>query len=90
MSVTKEITLAELKEHLEENLEDVRNGGTTLRVVDGGATLAEIRPAEEEWVQCGSLEIRPGKGRMQDLEAPTPLKLERDVVEYLLEERGDR
>jgi antitoxin (DNA-binding transcriptional repressor) of toxin-antitoxin stability system len=91
VSVTKEITVAELKEHLEENLADVQKGGTTLRVVDGGTAVAEIRPAEdEEWVRRGSLEVRPGKGSLRDLESATTLKLQRDVVEYLLEERGDR
>lgn len=91
MSVTKEITVDELKEHLEENLADVRNGGTTLRVVDGGTAVAEIRPAEEEeWVWDGGLLIRPAKGSMRDVKLPPPLELDRDIVEYLLEDRGDR
>jgi antitoxin (DNA-binding transcriptional repressor) of toxin-antitoxin stability system len=43
MPMTKDVTVAELEEHLAERLRDVR-GGTTLQVVDGGKTIARIEP----------------------------------------------
>jgi antitoxin (DNA-binding transcriptional repressor) of toxin-antitoxin stability system len=41
--MTKDVTVAELEEHLSERLADVR-GGTTLQVVDAGKTIARIEP----------------------------------------------
>jgi antitoxin (DNA-binding transcriptional repressor) of toxin-antitoxin stability system len=41
--MTKDVTVAELEEHLAERLGDVRNG-TTLQVVDRGKTIARIEP----------------------------------------------
>jgi antitoxin (DNA-binding transcriptional repressor) of toxin-antitoxin stability system len=41
--MTKDVTVAELAEHLTERLGDVRSG-TTLQIVDGGKTIARIEP----------------------------------------------
>ena len=41
--MTKDVTVAELTEHLAERLGDVRRG-TTLQVVDAGKTIARIEP----------------------------------------------
>jgi antitoxin (DNA-binding transcriptional repressor) of toxin-antitoxin stability system len=41
--MTKDVTVAELTEHLVERLSDVRSG-TTLQVVDGDQTIARIEP----------------------------------------------
>jgi antitoxin (DNA-binding transcriptional repressor) of toxin-antitoxin stability system len=41
--MTKDVTVAELGEHLAERLEEVQTG-TTLRVVDAGKTIARIQP----------------------------------------------
>ena len=41
--MTKDVTVAELEEHLAERLEDVRSG-TTLQVVEGGKPIARIEP----------------------------------------------
>jgi antitoxin (DNA-binding transcriptional repressor) of toxin-antitoxin stability system len=43
MRMTKDVTVAELGEHLTERLGDVRRG-TTLQVVDAGKTIARIEP----------------------------------------------
>ena len=43
--MTKDVTVAELTEHLVERLGDVRNG-TTLQIVDAGKTIARIEPVE--------------------------------------------
>jgi antitoxin (DNA-binding transcriptional repressor) of toxin-antitoxin stability system len=86
--MTKEITLADLKEHLEERLEEVRNG-TTFRVVTEDQAIIEIRPPDQ-WVEINGLRVRPAKGNMRDVVFPPPLEPEIDIVKYLLEERGDR
>jgi antitoxin (DNA-binding transcriptional repressor) of toxin-antitoxin stability system len=41
--MTKDVTVAELGEHLAERLGEVRSG-TTLQVVDAGKTIARIQP----------------------------------------------
>lgn len=41
--MTKDVTVAELEEHLAERLAEVQNG-TTLKVVDAGKTIARIEP----------------------------------------------
>ena len=86
--MTKEITVADLKEHLEERLEEVRNG-TTLRVLTNDQTVVEIRPPDQ-WVDINGLRVRPAKGKMGEVVLPPPLEPEIDIVQYLLEERGDR
>lgn len=42
MSMTKDVTVAELQEHLTEHVQDVR-AGTTLRVILDGKFVAELR-----------------------------------------------
>lgn len=87
-AMTKDVTLADFEEHVAEHLGDVRLGAT-IRVVDGDKTVAEIHPPKEEWIWRNGVRVRPGKGRMRDVELPPPLKTKRDIVEYLLEERGE-
>ena len=41
--MTKDVTVAELTEHLAERLGEVRSG-TTLQIVDAGTTIARIEP----------------------------------------------
>ena len=86
--MTKEVALADLQEHLAEHLEEVKIG-ISIRVVDGGTIVAEIHPPQEEWIWENGLRVRPGKGSMRDVKLPSPMKTKRDIVEYLLEERGE-
>ena len=86
--MTKTVELADFQEHLAEHLEDVKVG-VTIRIVDGGTTVAEIHPPKEEWIWENGLRVRPGKGSMRDVKLPPPIKTKRDIVEYLLEERGE-
>lgn len=83
--MTKDVTVAELAEHLREHLEDVKRG-VELRVFDGGRTFVTLTAKDQ-----ASLEItHPRHGtRLQDWEPPPPLKkpLDFDVVEWLVEER---
>ncbi len=89
--MTKEITVADLKEHLEERLEEVRNG-TTLRVVTEDQAVVEIRQPNTtwNWVEENGLRIRPAKGNMRDVKFPPPLEPEIDVVALLREDRDKR
>ena len=86
--MTKEVALADLQEHLAEHIEEVQ-AGVTIRVVEGEKTIAEIRRPPEKWVRENGLLVRPPTGNMRDIKLPPPLKTKRDIVEYLLEERGE-
>jgi len=88
VGMTKTVELADFQEHVAEHLEQVQVG-VTIRVVDGLRTLAEICPPKEKWVWQNGVRVRPGKGNMRDVKLPPPLKTKRDIVEYLLEERGE-
>jgi antitoxin (DNA-binding transcriptional repressor) of toxin-antitoxin stability system len=89
--MTKEITVADLREHLDERLQEVRNG-TTLRVVTDDQSAVEIRPAipHWEWVEINGLSVRPAKGSMRDVKFPPPLEPPIDVVALLREDRDKR
>lgn len=87
--MTKEVALADLQEHLAEHLAEVQQG-VTIHVVDGEKTLAEIRRPVEEWVWRNGVRVRPAKGNMRDVTLPPPIKLDRDPVEDLLEDRYAR
>jgi antitoxin (DNA-binding transcriptional repressor) of toxin-antitoxin stability system len=82
--MTKDVTVAELEEHLAERLEEVR-GGTTLRVVVGDTPIAKITP--EKLVD--ELTFRPALRPMPKIGLP-PLVTKRDILEYLEEERADK
>lgn len=86
--MTKEVALADLQEHLAEHLEEVKVG-VTIRIVDGGTTVAEISPPKEEWVWENGLRVRLGKGSMRDVKPAPRVEMKRDIVDYLLEERGE-
>jgi hypothetical protein len=70
-----------------------------LRLMDGGAVVAEISSAEGEPAaisqkpeseSTGDFVFTPAIRSMRDIVLPPPLKTERDILEYLAEERGDR
>lgn len=83
--MTKDVTVAELEDHLTEHLKNVRSG-TTLRVLLGGEFVAEIRPPNDPFE---NLVARPALRPMPIIDLP-PLITKRDILEYLDEERGDR
>ena len=45
--MTKDISVQEMQEHFADNIEEVRRG-VTLRLIDGGAFVAEISPPERD------------------------------------------
>ncbi len=89
--MTKEVAVADLQAHLAEHLEEVQHG-VTIHVVDGERTIAEIHrpPPKEEWIWKNGVRVRPAKGNMRDVKLPPPIELDRDIVEYLLEDRYAR
>ena len=61
--MTKEITVADLREHLDERLEEVRSG-TTLRVVTDDQGVVEIRQPNTawDWIEVNGLRVRRLRG----------------------------
>ena len=83
MGVTKSLTVAELAEHLQEYLTEVREG-TTIEVVDDGRKIATIEPPPKPM----KLVIPPPGKRFGDFQ-PKPLSkpLDKDPAEVIIEER---
>jgi antitoxin (DNA-binding transcriptional repressor) of toxin-antitoxin stability system len=91
-TMTKDISVQEMQEHFSDHIEEVRRG-VTLRLIDGGALVAEISPAGEvpeiTSTLTDDLVFRPATRSMRDIVLSPPLKTERDILEYLEEERAD-
>ena len=84
------VRVADLKSRLSEHLRKVR-AGRSVTVLDRTTPIARIVPYEEPG---SSLTVRsplPGAPSLQDVPLPPPLRLHRDIVDLLLEERqGER
>src|SRR5262249_14411535 len=84
------VRIAELKSRLSEHLRKVR-AGRSLTVLDRETPIARIVPWQDG---DPSLKVRPpvpGAPRLHRVTLPPPLKLDRDIVELLVEERqGER
>jgi prevent-host-death family protein len=82
----KGVQIAELKSRLSEHLRKVR-GGRTVTVLDRNTPIARIVP----YVESGSsLAVRAplaGAPTLKDVVLPPPLRLRRDIVALLMEER---
>jgi antitoxin (DNA-binding transcriptional repressor) of toxin-antitoxin stability system len=85
--MTKDVTVAELGEHLAAKLEEVKNG-TTLRVIDGGEAIAKIAPAHEKPTTTSL--PRPVHNETDDDTPFLPPRLKFDSLEHLLVERGKK
>lgn len=85
-----EVRVADLKSRLSEHLRNVR-AGRSITVLDRSTPIARIIPYAEEG---GALTVRhplPGAPLLQQISLPPPMKLRRDIVALLLEERqGER
>ena len=80
--MSKTVTVEELREKLEDRLEDVKQG-ESLRVVDHGTTIATIEPAVRPDVEI----IRHDPAlKLQDFKPGRPPK-RLDSVEWLIAER---
>lgn len=84
--VMKSVKIAELKARLSEYLRDVRRG-EEWTVMERTTPVARIVPYSQE---SPPLDVRPPRRRvprLQDVKLPPALKLDGDVVEFLLAER---
>ncbi|MGH8653255.1 MAG: type II toxin-antitoxin system Phd/YefM family antitoxin [Gammaproteobacteria bacterium] len=80
------VRIADLKSHLSEHLRKVRSGHS-LTVLDRDTPIARIVPYEQDGA---SLKVRPplpGAPKLQRVPLPPPLRLQRDIVDLLMEER---
>jgi prevent-host-death family protein len=84
------VRIADLKSRLSEYLRKVRRGGS-LTVLDRDTPIARIVPYEGD---SASLKVRsplPDAPKLQRVPLPPPLRLQRDIVKFLMEERqGER
>jgi prevent-host-death family protein len=84
--VMSSVRIAELKSHLSEHLRTVRRG-RSITVLDRDTPIARLVPYAAE---AGKLTVRlpkPGSPPPGRVPLPPPLKISRDAVELLLEER---
>ena len=80
------VRIAELKSRLSEHLRKVRRGWS-LTVLDRDTPIARIVPYEEDGASLTVRAPLPGAPKLQRVPLPPPLRLGRDVVRLLLEER---
>lgn len=84
----KTVGVAELKNRLSEYLRRVRRG-EVLTVLDRDTPIAQLGPIGP----ATGLVVRgpaPGSPKPRDVRLPPPLRLRRDIVTLLLEERTER
>ncbi|GJL49910.1 MAG: hypothetical protein NPIRA01_11370 [Nitrospirales bacterium] len=84
--VMKNVGIADLKSHLSEHLRHVRRG-KSLTILDRDTPIARVVPFHE---QGGVLNVRsplPHSPKLQQISLPPPLRLRKDIVTLLLEER---
>lgn len=82
------VKIAELKSHLSEHLRQVKRGHTLI-ILDRNTPIARVIPYADD-AQAGLLQIReplPQSPKLHQIPLPPPLRLRKDIVELLLEER---
>ncbi len=84
------VRIADLKSRLSEHLRKVRRGWS-LTVLDRDTPIARIVPYEDNGASLKVRAPRPGAPKLQRVPLPPPLRLRKDVVRFLMEERqGER
>ncbi len=84
------VRIADLKSRLSEHLRKVRRGGS-LTVLDRDTPIARIVPYEGDGASLKVRSPSPDAPKLQRVPLPPPLRLHRDIVKFLLEERqGER
>jgi prevent-host-death family protein len=84
------VRIADLKSRLSQHLRKVR-AGRSITVLDRSTPIARIVPYEEEGASLTIRHPLPGASPLKQIALPPPLKLRRDIVVLLLEERqGER
>jgi prevent-host-death family protein len=85
-----DVRVADLKSRLSQHLRKVR-AGRAITVLDRSTPIARIVPYEEEGASLTVRHPLPGAPSLKQISLPPPLKLRRDIVALLLEERqGER
>ena len=84
--VMKTVGIADLKAHLSQHLQDVRNGATVV-VLDRREPIARIVPIGAAGME---IVVRPAQGSVQEVELLGPTRSDGDVMVQLREERGER
>ena len=84
--VMKSVRIADLKSRLSQHLRYVR-GGRTLTVLDRNTPIAHIVPCEERKALLSVRAPLPGAPKLPLVPLPPPLKLRKDIVSLLLQER---
>ncbi len=82
----KKVRIADLKSRLSEHLRHVRRG-RTLTVLDRDTPIAQIVPYEENGTLLTVRAPLPGAQKLHRVPLPTPLVLQKDIVNLLLDER---
>lgn len=82
----KNVRIADLKSHLSEHLRHVR-GGRTLTVLDRNTPIAHIVPCEDHKTLLSVQPPLTGAPKLHRVPLPPPLKLRKDIVSFLLQER---
>ncbi len=84
------VRIADLKSRLSEHLRKVRRG-ESLTVLDRDTPIARIVPYEGDGTSLKVRSPSPDAPKLQRVPLPPPLRLHRDIVKFLLEERqGER
>lgn len=83
------VKIAELKSRLSAYLRRVRRG-QTITVLDRDTPVARLEPIGGAASRLIVREPSPGAPRPGDVRLPAPLRLKRDVLELLADERGER
>ena len=90
LMVMSTVRIAELKSRLSEYLRRVRRGGS-LTVLDRDTPIARLVPYESEGASLRVRTPAPDAPRLGRVALPPPIRIRRDIVALLLEERqGDR
>ena len=85
----KNVRIADLKARLSEHLRAVRRG-ETITVLDRDTPVARIVPLDANSDALVAQRPRRRYARLADVPLSPPMRLPFDIVDVLLEERGDR
>jgi len=84
--MSKSVRIAELKTNLSAYVRRVKRG-ETVTVMDRDTPVAKLVPID---ASSSPLRVRRARKAFSEARMPPPLKTRSDIVELLIEERGDR
>jgi prevent-host-death family protein len=85
----RSVTIADLKNNLSRYLREVR-GGEDITVLSRDVPVARLLPLERAGNPLATHAPDPAGVRLQDVPLRPPLAIDIDIVELLLDERGER